>query len=313
MFRSRNSNDEEDLHTSAKIGVFGIGLAAYWPQFEGLKERLEGYQAYVEQQVAGMGARIVSAGLVDTAPAAQQAGELFARENVDLIVCYVGTYATSSQVLPAVQRSKAPVLVLNCSQRRRLTIRIPTRVNGWRIARPAVCRRYPMPLPAAASLSTWSRALRPVGTRADRYYDRAWAEIANWVAAAGEADAEQSALGFLGHTSPGMLDMCSDFTMTMASLGCTLRSWRWTPAPASGQAEADKVNAKIAKIRQVFDGRRTGPRQNLPAPSTKEACVRRPGSPAGLDRLVADFDLNGLTYYYRGLGGNANEELGGAA
>ena len=30
----------------------------------------------------------------------------------------------------------------------------------------------------------------------------------------------------------------------------------------------------------------------------------------GLDRLVADFDLNGLTYYYRGLDGNANEELG---
>ena len=28
----------------AKIGVFGIGLAAYWPQFEGLKEHLEGYQ-----------------------------------------------------------------------------------------------------------------------------------------------------------------------------------------------------------------------------------------------------------------------------
>ncbi len=27
----------------ARIGVFGIGLAAYWPQFEGLKARLEGY------------------------------------------------------------------------------------------------------------------------------------------------------------------------------------------------------------------------------------------------------------------------------
>jgi len=33
----------------AKIGVFGIGLAAYWPQFEGLKERLEGYQREVER------------------------------------------------------------------------------------------------------------------------------------------------------------------------------------------------------------------------------------------------------------------------
>ena len=30
----------------------------------------------------------------------------------------------------------------------------------------------------------------------------------------------------------------------------------------------------------------------------------------GLDKLVKDFDLNGLTYYYRGLNGNEFEELG---
>jgi L-arabinose isomerase len=26
-----------------RIGLFGIGLAAYWPQFKGLKPRLQGY------------------------------------------------------------------------------------------------------------------------------------------------------------------------------------------------------------------------------------------------------------------------------
>ena len=26
-----------------RIGLFGIGLDVYWPQFAGLKERLEGY------------------------------------------------------------------------------------------------------------------------------------------------------------------------------------------------------------------------------------------------------------------------------
>ncbi|MEP6986807.1 MAG: arabinose isomerase, partial [Chloroflexota bacterium] len=62
----------------AKIGVFGIGLAAYWPQFEGLKERLEGYQREVERKISAMNAEVISAGLVDNAPAAQQAGELFA-------------------------------------------------------------------------------------------------------------------------------------------------------------------------------------------------------------------------------------------
>src|SRR5690242_9248319 len=52
----------------AKVGVFGIGLAAYWPQFKGLKEKLEGYQKQVEKRMAKMGVEVVSAGLVDTAP-----------------------------------------------------------------------------------------------------------------------------------------------------------------------------------------------------------------------------------------------------
>src|SRR5215212_10106450 len=51
-----------------KIGVFGIGLHAYWNQFPGLKERLEGYQRDVEQRLRALGADVISAGLVDTAP-----------------------------------------------------------------------------------------------------------------------------------------------------------------------------------------------------------------------------------------------------
>ena len=91
-------SDKRDL--SARIGVFGIGLAAYWPQFEGLKARLEEYQQQVEARIRDLGADIVSGGLVDDARSAREAGDLFTRENVDLIVCYVGTYSTSSQVRP---------------------------------------------------------------------------------------------------------------------------------------------------------------------------------------------------------------------
>ena len=75
-------------------------------------ERLSGYQRHVESRLAAFGAEIVSAGLVDTAPAAVAASDLFIRENVKVIVCYVATYATSAQVLPAVQHAKRPVLVL---------------------------------------------------------------------------------------------------------------------------------------------------------------------------------------------------------
>ena len=33
-----------------KIGLLGIGLDTYWPQFEGLKERLEGYLGEIRRQ-----------------------------------------------------------------------------------------------------------------------------------------------------------------------------------------------------------------------------------------------------------------------
>src|SRR5438094_4443981 len=97
---------------SVRVGLFSIGLAAYWPQYPGLKERLEGYAHQVEGRV-GAWAEVVSAGIVDDADGARAAGDLFAAEQVDLILLHTATYATSSQVLPAVQRARVPVVVLN--------------------------------------------------------------------------------------------------------------------------------------------------------------------------------------------------------
>jgi hypothetical protein len=39
----------EEIQPRAKVGVFGIGLEAYWDQFEGLRDRLEGYRRSVER------------------------------------------------------------------------------------------------------------------------------------------------------------------------------------------------------------------------------------------------------------------------
>ena len=66
-----------------RVGVFGIGLAAYWPQFDGLRERLEGYQRGIEARLGAMGAEVVSAGLVDTPSAAREAGARLAADRVD--------------------------------------------------------------------------------------------------------------------------------------------------------------------------------------------------------------------------------------
>jgi len=101
---------------SIKLGLFGIGLDTYWPQFPGLHERLEGYQAYINKRLQGQGIVVFDAGLVDTVSNAHAAAELFAVNNVDIIFLYISTYALSSTVLPVVQRAKAPVVEFTTCQ-----------------------------------------------------------------------------------------------------------------------------------------------------------------------------------------------------
>ena len=78
-----------------RIGLFGIGLDTYWPQFTGLKERLEGYLREVAAKLARPGVEIVDLGLIDSPPKAFDAGHRFRREDVDLIFLHVTTYALS--------------------------------------------------------------------------------------------------------------------------------------------------------------------------------------------------------------------------
>ncbi|MCY9669346.1 hypothetical protein M5X11_31235 [Paenibacillus alginolyticus] len=49
-----------------RIGLYSVGLRAYWEQFPGLKERLEEYGRFIEKRISEW-AEIYYYGLVDTA------------------------------------------------------------------------------------------------------------------------------------------------------------------------------------------------------------------------------------------------------
>ena len=99
--------------TNLRVGLCGIGLDAYWPQFQGLQARLEGYVRRVAERLERAGAAVENPGLVDTPQRGREAGHACRRADVDLLVIYVTTYALSTTVLPMVQRARVPVLVLN--------------------------------------------------------------------------------------------------------------------------------------------------------------------------------------------------------
>ncbi len=295
----------------AQVGVFGIGLAAYWPQFRGLKERLEGYQRKFEQRI-GEWASVVSAGLVDDAPRAFEAGEAFRRAGVDLVFCYVGTYATSSQVLPVIQQSKAPVVVLNLQPRAALDY-AHTDTGEWLANCSACC------VPEiSGALARAAIPFRQVTGMLEPEPDvsspseLAWAEIKEWCEAAQVVRAlRRSRLGYLGHPYPGMLDMYSDFTQHQAQLGTHIEVLEMCDLDArvSAATEAEIVR-KGEETRRIFEISEDSPSDPLAKKPTPEQMDWACRVAVGLDHLVEDFDLDGLAYYYRGVGGNRYERLG---
>jgi L-arabinose isomerase len=282
-------------YPKAKVGFFAIGLAAYWPQFPGLKERLEGYYDHIAGQLSEF-AEVVSMGLVDTAQEAHRAGDRLAAANVDLLICHTATYATSSQVLPIVQRAKVPVLVLNLQPSSSLDYE-NTDTGEW-LANCSTCC-----VPEIAN--AFHRAGIEFQVVSGTLYndERAWTLLRQWCQAATAVRVLKGArFGFLGHTYPGMLDMYSDFTQHHAQLGTHVEVLEMDDLQdrvnSVSQAEID---AKLEEARLLFQ---------IDASAQKEDLQWACKVAVGLDRLVDDFELSALAYYYRGSNGNEFERLG---
>lgn len=96
----------------AKVGIYTVGLKAYWPQFPGLRERIIEYVNFIAKKLEPF-AEIYNYGLVDCSDEGLKAGEWFKKQDVDLVFCHAGTYISSDAVLPVHQICTAPVVVLN--------------------------------------------------------------------------------------------------------------------------------------------------------------------------------------------------------
>ena len=279
----------------AKVGVFGVGLDAYWDQFPGLRDRLEGYLQSIETRI-GQWAKVVSPGLIDTAPKAYAAGRQFAEERVDLIFCHAATYATSSQVLPAVQEAGVPVVVLNLQPSSSLDYE-NTDTGEWLANCSACC------VPEISNAFERAGVYFNVVSGTLHGDENAWTEIEEWChAVAAVRKLRGSRFGFLGHTYPGMLDMYSDFTMHQAQIGIHVEILEVDDLHDRVQGVTEEeTTAKLSEARETFEVDGSVDVEDL------EWAAR---VSAGLDRLVEDFDLDALAYYYRGTNGSVYERIG---
>ena len=99
--------------------------------------------------------------------------------------------------------------------------------------------------------------------------------------------------------------MYSDFTMHHAQLGTHVEVLEMDDLQVrvSGGPAARRSKRKSRRY-MIFSTLPKPGRDKISQPVTDEAMQWSAKVAVGLDKLVKDFDLNGLTYYYRGLNGN---------
>ena len=285
-----------------RVGLFGVGLDTYWPQFPGLEERLQGYLGRVAERLSVPGVKVVNLGLIDTPEKASAAGHSFRQADVDLIFLYVTTYALSSTVLPVVRRAKVPVIILNLSPepaidyaRFNKTSDRQSMTGNWL----AYCQ--PCPVPEIANV--FNRCRIPF-FQVSGVLDNdpvAWNEIEEWIQAARVAHVmEHNRLGVMGHYYGGMLDIYSDLTQHCAFFGGHIEFLEVDELAAlRSEVSSSQIAERVAEFDESFD---------VQPDCSREELERAARTSVALDRLVEIHNLGSLAYYYRGTGNPENED-----
>ena len=284
------------------VGLFGIGLDTYWPQFEGLRQRLTEYTQQVAQRLEKPGVRVINLGLVDSPEKAEAAGHAFRRHDVDLIFLYVTTYALSSTVLPVVRRAKVPVILLNLSPSAAIDYKSfnrmgdRTKMTGEWLA---YCQACPVPEIANVFRRCHIPFFQVTGILDND--PSVWKEISAWIDAGQVAHTmEHNRLGAMGHYYGGMLDIYSDLTQQCACFGGHIEMLEVDElADLRRKVSSDEINSRVQNFRDSFEVQPDCP------PGELERAAR---TSVALDRLVETHKLGSLAYYYEGVGNAENED-----
>lgn len=285
-----------------RVGLLGLGLEAYWEQFDGLEARLLGHLAEVEQRISRPARLVFNFGLVDSVPEAVEVGHSCRRNDIDILLVYVTTYALSATVLPVILRAKVPVIFLNLQPAsaieyesfNKMTSR--TAMTGEWLAH---CSSCPMPEIANVLMRLDKPFYQVTGML--RNDPLCWQQVEEWLCAAEVAHAlAHCRLGLMGHYYSGMLDIYTDLTQQYRFFG--------------GHIELIEVD-ELAALRRSVTGKEIDERVQLfystfdvQHDCSAEELQRAARTSIALDRLTAHYQLGSMAYYYKGTGNAENED-----
>lgn len=283
-----------------KVGLFGVGLEAYWEQFDGLKGRLSAYIDVVKDKLRAFGCDVINLGLVDTTGKSFEAGHTFRKKDVDIIFLYVTTYALSSTILPVVRRAKVPVIVLNLAPESKIdylkfnAMGDRKRMTGEWLAFCSSCS-----VPEIANV--FKRSNIPFHQVTGTLHDdpAAWKEIEDWVAAANVVNVlAHNTLGVMGNYYGGMLDIYSNLTLQCSTFGGHIEMIEVDElSMIRSMVNLTEINFKKQQFAEHFELQNDCEDLDL---------VEAAKTSVALEKLVDKYNLGSIAYYHKGVGNPQN-------
>ena len=286
-----------------RVGLLGVGLQAYWSQFTGLEQRLAGYIDELGRKIEGNRRTIINFGLVDTPEKATETGHACRREDIDLLLIYITTYALSASVLPIMLRVKAPVILLNLQPDAAIDYRTLNAMSSetektgeWL----AYCSACPMP-EIANVLRRLDIPFQQITGIMHDGSDPCWTELDGWLCAAEVVYALQHArLGLMGHYYGGMLDISTDLAQVSGRFGLHIEMLEVDELSSLRREVADAaIDKKLAEFCRFF---------RIEEDCSDVELRRAARTAAALDGFVEKNRLDLMAYYYKGTGIAENED-----
>ncbi|MFP5079663.1 arabinose isomerase [Pedobacter sp. JCM 36344] len=285
-----------------RVGLFGVGLEAYWEQFDGLKDRLNGYVQQMAEKLTASDVEVVNLGLIDTPEKGLQAGHNFRKEDVDILFLYITTYALSSTILPVVRRAKVPVIVLNLSPEASIDytnfnkMGNRTSMTGAWLANCSACS-----VPEIANVFKRSNIPFHQVTGVLNEDPQSWTQIQEWLEAAKVANVmSHNRLGLMGNYYGGMLDIYANLTLQCATFGGHIEILEVDElSQIKAGVSLEEIGAKVYEFNQTFE---------IQDDCSGIELERAAKTAVALDKLVLKHNLGSIAYYHKGTGNYQNED-----
>jgi L-arabinose isomerase len=234
---------------SPNIGLFAVGLAAYWPQFPGMRDTLHQHHELLAAKMPE--GAVVRGGMVDTIESAGATAAVFSQHRIDLLICHLTTYASSDCLLHLLQTMQGvPVLLINAQTLPALLLAEGKGIQDW-LGAGCTCAGLPE-FTAVLRRCKQPFALLTGYLDGDTPFD---VELRQWcMAAVAKARLASGQIGMLGRPYPGMMDLNLDETRLLRRFGTQVLHLTWEEIEQRLQVDpaTDALASAGDRIHDIF-------------------------------------------------------------